>query len=242
MLRTLFVSFVISLYILVLGPPLLLASAITGNTDALYKVGILGARLALWLAGVKVHVEGREKVPTGRPVVFMPNHQSNCDPPAVAVHLPPVLVMAKKEFFRVPILGVGMRMRGFIPVDRRSREQAFTAVDRAISLIRKGHSFLVYPEGTRSPDGRLRAFKGGVFFMAIEAGAPIIPISVSGARNIMRKGEFALHPGEISLTIHNPIPTDHCAVEDRERIMAEVRQAILSGLVPEEWPAQTSVD
>ena len=105
MFRTLLVYVAISLFILVLGPPLLLWSIITGNTDTLYSVGIFGAKTALFLAGVRITAVGREKIPAGKAVVFMPNHQSNCDPPAVAVVLPPVLIMAKEEFFRVPVLG-----------------------------------------------------------------------------------------------------------------------------------------
>jgi 1-acyl-sn-glycerol-3-phosphate acyltransferase len=238
MFRALIVYTAVILYILIAGLPLLLLSAITRNTDILYKASLLGARMALRLAGVKVIVEGREKIPAGRSVVFMSNHQSNCDPPALAANLPPVLILAKKEVFRIPILGRGMRMRGFIPVDRKSRERAFAAVDQAVESLKKGYSFLAYPEGTRSRDGRLQAFKKGVFVMAIKAGVPIMPISVSGGSKIIRKGEFRVRPGTLRITIHDPVPTADYAVSDHTKVAAQVSRAILAGLTPEERPLE----
>jgi len=200
-------------------------------------VGVQGARMALWLSGVRLEVHGLEKIPPGRAVIFMPNHQSNCDPPAMVVILPPVLVMAKREFFRVPVLGRGMRARGFIPVDRRNRERAIAAVEQAVAALKAGHSFLAYPEGTRSPDGRLQRFKKGVFVMAIKAGAPIVPISVSGGSKIMPKGKFVIRPGRVRITIHDPIPTANVRLDERQMVIDLTRQAILTGLAPEEWPA-----
>lgn len=238
MLRTLLVYVIVVLYLSILGPPLLLLSVITGKTDILYSVGLFGAKTALRLSGVKVIVTGREKIPAGRAVVFMPNHQSNCDPPAVAASLPPVLIMAKKEFFRVPILGTGMRMRGFIPVDRTNRERAFAAVDQAVAALKNGHSFLAFPEGTRSKTGRLQPFKKGVFVMAIKAGVPIVPISVSGGRAIMRKGEVRIHPGTVRLTIQDPVPTAGYTITDRAKVAALVRQEIMKGLSPDELPLE----
>lgn len=234
--RTLLVYAVTLLLLLVLGPPLILWGLITGKTDTLYSVGVCSARIALRLAGVRLIVTGREKIPMGKAVVFMANHQSNCDPPAVAAVLPPVLIMAKKEFFRIPIMGRGMRMRGFIPVDRSNRERAFQAVEQAVASLRAGHSFLAFPEGTRSTTGRLQRFKRGVFVMAIKAGVPIVPISVSGANKIMRRGDFRIHPGPMRITIHDPVPTESFSIADRSRVAEQVRQAIIEGLLPEERP------
>jgi 1-acyl-sn-glycerol-3-phosphate acyltransferase len=241
MVRTLLVYAVIVLYLLLLGPPLLLWSAISGNTDALYSVGVFGAKTALFLAGVRICVLGREKIPVATAVVFMPNHQSNCDPPAVAAILPPVLVMAKKEFFRVPLLGTGMRMRGFIPVDRSNREKAFAAVEQAVGALKRGNSFLVFPEGTRSRSGRLQPFKKGVFVMAIEAGVPIVPISVSGASRVMRPGDFRIYPGPVRITIHSPVSTTGCSIADRSKIAARVREAVMEGLSADELPLEASI-
>ena len=242
MVRTLLVYAVVIFFIFILGPPLLLWSLITGSTDRLYSVGVFGARTALFMAGVKIMVSGREKIPLGKAVIYMPNHQSNSDPPAVASILPPVLIMAKKEFFRIPIMGTGMRMRGFIPVDRTNRERAFAAVDQAVASLKAGHSFLVFPEGTRSRTGKLQVFKKGVFVMAIEAGMPIVPISVSGATKIMRPGDFRIHPGPVQITIHDPIPTAGYSIADRSKVAEQVRRAIVSGLSPEERPLESHDD
>jgi 1-acyl-sn-glycerol-3-phosphate acyltransferase len=237
MIRAFVVTLVTFAYVLIVGPPILVHAWLTGNTDFLYREGMRGARLALWLAGVSLEVQGLEKIPRGRAVIFMSNHQSNCDPPAMMVILPPVRVMVKQEFFRVPVLGRGMRARGFIPVDRRNRERAIAAVEQAVAALKAGHSFLAYPEGTRSPDGRLQTFKKGVFVMAIQAGAPIVPISVSGGSKIMPKGKFIIRPGRVRIMIHDPIPTANVRLEDRQTVIDLTRQAILSGLAPEEWPA-----
>src|SRR3989454_8331393 len=178
MIRTLLASLVAFAFIFFLGGPLFLYALLSGDTDPLYWAGLQGTRAALRVAGVRLEVRGRENIPRGRPAVYMPNHQSNADPPAVFVLLPPVLVLAKKEFFRVPVLGRAMKLRGFIPVDRRDRERAIAAVERAAKSLRAGNSFLVFPEGTRSPDGRLQPVQRGGFIMAIKAGAPIVPLPV----------------------------------------------------------------
>jgi len=236
MIRAFLVTFITFAYMLVFGPPVVIYAMLTGRGDPIYRTGVLGARLALWLAGVQVEVRGRERIPRGRPVVFMANHQSNCDPPALLLVLPKVLVLVKKEFFRVPIIGRGMTLVDFIRVDRRNREQALDAVERGVLALKAGKPFLVYPEGTRSPDGRLQGFKKGVFVMAIKAGAPIVPISVSGSSKIMRKGEFVMRPGRVRITFHDSISTEGLTIEDRDLVIERVRQAILTGLEKDEWP------
>jgi 1-acyl-sn-glycerol-3-phosphate acyltransferase len=237
MLRAFLVTVITFAYVLVFGPPVLIYALLSGNGDPVYRTGVLGARLALWLAGVQLEVQGRDRIPRGRPVVFMANHQSNCDPPALLAVLPKVLVLVKKEFFRVPIIGSGMRLVGFIRVDRKNREQALDAVEKGVLALKAGRSFLVYPEGTRSLDGRLQKFKKGVFVMAVKAGAPIIPISVSGSNKIMPKGKFVIRPGGVRITFHDSIATEGLTIVDRDIIIDRVRQAILAGLAKDEWPS-----
>jgi len=236
MVRAFLVTAITFAYVLILGPPVLIYFALSGNSDPIYSTGIRGARMALWLAGMRVEVYGREQIPQGQAVVFMANHQSNCDPPALLSSLPPVLVMVKKEFFRVPLIGAGMTACGFIRVDRTNREQAFEAVEKGVQALKAGKSFLVYPEGTRSPDGRLQRFKKGVFVMALKAGVPIIPVSVSGGTKIMPKATFVMRPGAVRITIHAPITTEGFEVDDRDLIIEQVREAILAGLEKDEWP------
>jgi len=237
MIRATVVTFVIILYLFIVGLPLVIHAWLTKNTDPLYRVGMAGGRLALWLSGVRLEVHGLEKIPHGRAAVYMSIHESICDPPAIIPILPPVLALVKQEFFRVPVMGAAMAARGYIAVDRKSRDRAMAAVERAAESLKAGKSFVVFPEGTRSPDGRLHDFKKGAFVMAIKAGAPIVPISISGARKVMPKGQFVIHPGRVRITIHDPIATENHDLEARQELMELTRQAIRKGLEPEEWPS-----
>lgn len=238
MIRALFVTCVTFAYVLLVGPPVLLYALLSGETDPIYRVGVWGCKMALWLGGVRLDVHGREKIPTGRAVVFVANHQSNADPPALISILPPVLVLVRKEIFRLPVLGRAMRLRGFVSVGRQNRERAIRAIEEAIESLRNGHSFLAYPEGTRSRDGRLLPFKRGVFMMAIKAQVPIVPVTVSGFTKIMHKGERAVHPGVARITIHEPVPTGGYSADDREVIIEQVRRAVFSGLAEYEKYAE----
>lgn len=239
MLRGLLVITATFCYVLAIGGPLLVYTVLSGRTGLIYRVGVLGARMAVWLAGVRLCVSGRDNIPAGRAVVYMMNHQSNCDPPAVVGCLPPVLILVKKEFFRVPILGRAMRLRGFIPVDRKSREQAIGAIRKAVESLKSGKSILVFPEGTRSPDGRLLPFKKGVFLMAIQAGVPVVPVSISGSRRVMPKGKFAMRPGVVRITFHNPVETRHLSTDGLLQLQRQVREAIVQGLAEDERPAES---
>jgi 1-acyl-sn-glycerol-3-phosphate acyltransferase len=236
MIRALFVIAVMFAYVFVVGTPLLLYSVLAGESQALYDAGVWGCKFILWLAGVRLEVHGRERIPPNGALVFMSNHQGNCDPPAVISILPPVAALVKEGLFRVPVLGRAMRVCGFIPVDRANRERATEAVEHGVEALRAGKSLLVFPEGTRSRDGRLLPFKRGVFVMAIKAQVPIVPISVSGSGKIMQKGKFALRPGLVRITVHEAIPTAGQGLDDRGQVMERVRQAILSGLTAEEMP------
>ncbi len=241
MIRALFVTCLTFAFVLLLGPPVLLYGMLSGNTGPIYRVGVWGCKLAVWLAGAKLEVRGAEKIPAGQAVVFMANHQSNADPPALIAVLPPVLVLARKEIFRLPIVGRAMRMCGFISVDRQNRERAIQAIEEAIKSLQAGRSFLAYPEGTRSRDGKLLPFKKGVFMMATKAQVPIVPITVSGFTRIMRKGESALHSGVARITIHDPVPTAEHSARDSEAIIERVRQAVFSGLSDDEKQGSLAV-
>src|SRR5579875_1415049 len=238
MIRSIWVVSFVLAYVFLVGSPYLIYALLTGNTDPIYRVGVLGARLAVRLAGVRLEVHGREKICASRAVVFMVNHQSICDPPVILGLLPPVLILAKEEFFHLPILGYAMRLRGFIPVDRKSREKSARAINQGVASLHAGHSFLVFPEGTRSADGKLLPFKKGVFIMAVRAGATIVPVSISGSRKIMAKGGLTIKAGVVRVTFHEPVQTAGYFMEDVPMLQERVRQAILSGLDPDERPSQ----
>src|SRR5712664_488744 len=197
MLRTLFIGIFLSLYILVVGPPLLVYTVITRNPDPIYWAGIKGVMFFVRAVGVRVRVRGLERIPPGV-CLFVANHTSSADAPAVVGAIPRrIAILLKKSLFDYPIVGQAFQLAHFIPVDRSKHDAAIAAVEKAIEAMRDGQSFLVYPEGTRSPDGRLQPFKKGAVVMAIKAGVPIVPMVCSGAHRVMRKRSLKIYHGEI---------------------------------------------
>ncbi|MGH9794426.1 MAG: lysophospholipid acyltransferase family protein [Candidatus Acidiferrales bacterium] len=230
MLRTAIVVSFLAIYTLLLGPPFILHCVLTGRPDLLYKVGVAGARFALRLGGVRIRAAGLENIPTGV-CVFVANHTSNVDPPAVVAAIPRrVALLGKKEAFGVPILGRAFRLAGFVPVDRSNRAAAMASVDQAVAHLKRGTSYLVFPEGTRSPDGRLRAFKKGTFIMAIHAGVPVVPVAVTGAHQVMRKGSAAIHPGTVEVRFLPPVDSRAYPAEQRSALRTLVQDAIAAAL------------
>ncbi|HXE75125.1 MAG TPA: lysophospholipid acyltransferase family protein [Candidatus Xenobia bacterium] len=216
-----------------LATPFVLHARLTGRIEKLYSVALWIVRNALRLAGVKIEVTGRENFP-GRTCVYMANHQSNIDPPILFVTLPPrIAMMGKKQVFSIPVLGTALRAGDFVPVHREDPEEARESVEVALEKLRRGVSFLVYPEGHRSWDGRLLPFKHGVFVLAIRGGVPIVPITLDGATGLMPKGKWEIYPGVVRVTIHPPVETAHRRVEERRQLGREVRAIIASALPPE---------
>src|SRR5580698_147836 len=170
---------------------------LVGNISLLYRVAMWVTNAGVRAAGIKIEISDKENIPSGRSCIFMSNHVSNLDPPVLIPLLPGrSSVLLKKELMRIPILGRAMRMAKFVPVERGSkREAAKASVIEAGDALRSGLHILVYPEGTRSLDGRLSRFKKGPFYLAEETQAPIVPIALSGTQHMMRKGSAAITPG-----------------------------------------------
>jgi 1-acyl-sn-glycerol-3-phosphate acyltransferase len=145
-------------------------------------------------------------------------------------------VLAKKEFFRIPILSLGMRLAKFVPVDRSDREAAIASVDTAVDCLREGFSFAIFAEGTRSSDGRLRQFMKGAAVMAIDAQVPIVPVSIVGTYKLMKKGAWSIRPGIVTIRFGDPISTKGYEYEQRNELIAHVRDAVAKGLPPEQQP------
>ncbi len=237
MLRALLMAVFLGLYILIVGPPFILHCVLTGSPDLLYRVGVAGARFALRLGGIRIRAEGTENIPAGV-CVFAANHTSNLDPPAVVAAIPRrVALLGKKEVFSVPILRRALLLAHFVPVDRRNRTAAVASLKQATAHLQSGISYLVFPEGTRSPDGRLRRFKKGTFIMAIHAGVPVIPVSVIGAHLLMGKGSWAVRPGELRVCFHRAMDASAYRVEERESLIARVHAAVAAGLPPNQRPS-----
>ena len=193
-------------------------------------------RLALRAARIEVRVEGVENVPTDKAVIFMANHVSNLDPPVLLPVLPGrSSVLLKKELLRIPILGMAMRMAQFVPVERGGRRDAASAsVAAAAGALRDGLHILVFPEGTRSKDGRLQAFKKGPFFLAKQTMAPVVPVAISGTEKMMRKGSAAITPDTARVQFLKAVlPRDYAT---REEMMRAVWGAISAALPGEMRP------
>lgn len=214
---------------------------ITGNVNALYRVAMWGAFTGVRLAGVKVHIVGREKLDPRQTYIFMSNHVSNVDPPLMIPLIPyRTSVLVKKELFKVPILSKTMHLGDLVPVDRGNREAGIASVRAAAEVIRKGIHMTIYVEGKRSFDGRLLPLKKGPFYLAEECGVPVVPITIAGTHYIMPKRRYAIKPGTATVIFHDPIdPKDFGT---REQLMDKVRVAINSGLPKElqENPTLTS--
>jgi 1-acyl-sn-glycerol-3-phosphate acyltransferase len=205
---------------------------ITGDIRPLYRVGMWGAFTGVRLAGVRVRTVGREELDPARTYVFMVNHVSNIDPPLLLPLIPGrTSVMAKKELFKLPILGKAMRMASLVPVDRGNRDAGIAAVRAATEVVKQGIHMTIYVEGHRSFDGKLLPFKKGPFYLADECKAPVIPVTISGTHYVMPKGRYAVKPGLVKVIFHPAIePSDFGG---REELMERVRRAINSGLPPE---------
>jgi 1-acyl-sn-glycerol-3-phosphate acyltransferase len=230
MVRTLIAAAFLALLILLVGLPLLLVAWLAGTIGPLYPAATLCLRASLALAGVRVRAEGSENIPGGA-CLFLANHTSAVDPVAILLSTPRrVAFMAKQELFRIPLLGVAMRLAGFVPVDRASREDAVKSAERVIGQLRAGASMVLYPEGTRSANGRLGEFKRGGFLIAIRAGVPVVPVTILGAESVLPRGEWRLRRGEIRVRFHPWIDAGACRPEDRESLLERVRSAIASAL------------
>lgn len=236
MIRSLLVALFLVPFILLLGPPLILYSVVADSVDTLYRVGRWGLRVSLRLGGIHVRAEGLENIPPGV-CVFTANHVSNVDPVAAIVVIPRrVSLLAKREIYRIPIVASALRVANIVPVDRADREAAVASVDQAVQLLKQGISFLVFPEGTRSPDGRLRPFKKGTFLMAIEAGVPVVPVSLVATQKLLRKGAWAIRPGQMTVRFGPAVDASKYTVEQRGELLGRVEALVAAGLPPEQKP------
>ncbi len=208
-------------------------AVITRNAGPLYAVSCLIARTALRVAGIRVEVEGWENIPAGRACIFMANHVSNLDAPALMSLLPGrSSAVAKRAVFKIPVFGFAIRLGDFVPTDRDgSVESARASAAHAAYALGKGLHITTFVEGKRSLDGRMLPFKKGPFYLAIETGAPCVPVSIYGTEALMTQGSFGIRPGTAHIVFHAPL--DPAGYATREEMMEAMRAAIASGLP--EW-------
>jgi 1-acyl-sn-glycerol-3-phosphate acyltransferase len=203
---------------------------ITGDVMPLWRMSLWIVRSGLRLVGIRVDVAGRELVPTDQACIYMSNHISNMDPPVLVGALPGrTSIFLKRSLMKIPLLGWGMKAADFVPVDRAGRlESARASVQAASRLIASGVPITTFVEGTRSRDGRLQQFKKGPFYLAMETGAPVVPVSIWGTERVMPVGTMKVTPGLAHVQFHKPLwPKEF---ETREALMEATRASIASAL------------
>jgi 1-acyl-sn-glycerol-3-phosphate acyltransferase len=213
------------LFLTVLGSVLAIPSALFDRSgDAVLWLARWWSRAVLACAGVRVRVHGHTALDPKQPYVVMPNHLSTVDIWAVLVAVPvPLRFIAKKQLGRIPIFGWAMRAGRFIFIDRQNASAARRSIEEAAVRVRAGCSVVIFPEGTRSRDGRLGPFKKGAFHLAIGAGAEIVPVAIRGSRAVMRAHSPLIYPGVVDIEIGDPIPTIGLGPADRDAILERVR-------------------
>ncbi|HEX4030179.1 MAG TPA: lysophospholipid acyltransferase family protein [Terracidiphilus sp.] len=205
-------------------------TVLTGDATALYNIAQKIARAAFFLAGVGVEIAGREHIPAGTACIFMSNHVSNLDPPALIPRIPGrTSGFLKRSLMKIPVLGYAFRLGEFVPVDRDGRvESAQQSVAAARRVLEKGLHITIFVEGTRSADGRMLPFKKGPFYLAKDAGAPCIPVSIYGTEALMAKGSLKIRRGTAHIVFHAPLLPDR--YQTRDDLQDAVRAAIAAGL------------
>jgi 1-acyl-sn-glycerol-3-phosphate acyltransferase len=223
----------ISVYTIVLGTISILSTLVDRRGRAAHWCAQTWSWLILATTGVQVHVEGLDRVERGQTYVFISNHQSIYDIPVVFASLPFQLrIIAKESLGRFPFLGWHLRRAGHLLVDRRHPDRA-GILNRWRRLVADHLSLIIFPEGTRSPDGRVGPFRGGSFLLALEAGLTIVPLSISGSHHVMPKGRLMSCPGHVTLVVHEPVPApkiESPSVADARELAARIEEVVRVGV------------
>jgi 1-acyl-sn-glycerol-3-phosphate acyltransferase len=231
-----FILLILYIILALLIIPVLLLCFILRITKPLFWYVKAAIGLAPKILGVKVHVSGRENLDRLKTYIFMANHLSFMDGPLLLWLIPQhARIIFKKELIWIPIIGQGMKYVQFVPVDRKGKEGGKMAIKRATQMVMsRGFSFLIFPEGTRTRTGRMGDFHRGGFYLALESGVPILPVTISGAFDLMPKGKFRVHKGEISVKFHPAIPIEGYTEDGMSELMEQVRIQISSSLTEDE--------
>jgi 1-acyl-sn-glycerol-3-phosphate acyltransferase len=214
---------------------LLISIATIFHTMILRRSAASVQGLAAWWArsicgasGVSVHTEGTENLQPGQPYIFAANHQSQFDIFALQGFLGiDFRWLAKKELFRVPVWGTAMRRAGYIRIDRSHGRQAIKSLEEAAQKIAQGTSVIIFPEGTRSRDGKIQKFKSGAMLLAIKSGVPLVPVAITGTYDILPKGHLLIHPGKVTIRAGQPIETRGYKSRDKNELAALLQEAVV---------------
>ena len=207
-MRATLTPIVVVLAFMFLFPAVLVAGIVDDSGNWIHRLGRLWARIIIRTSGVKIEVQGHGHIPMGTPVVFACNHASQFDIPIVHEALPVQFrFVVKKELFKIPLFGFALHHAGYIPIDRSGGKAALRSLQEAAERVKKGTPIVIFPEGTRSPDGRLMPFKVGGILIAIKAGCPIVPVAINGSHKVLPKGSIRVRPGRIRMTFGLPVQT-----------------------------------
>lgn len=218
--------------LLFLGPPILIIAWLVRMHDLVYPVALFGASSWLKLSGVTVKVSGLEHLDPEQTYVFVSNHRSYLDTATMFVYTGRRIgLLAKKELLKVPVLGVGMGFVNVMAIDRSNRESAIFTTEAAAKRIQSGVSFAVFVEGTRAKPGELLPFKKGAFYMARQAGVPVVPVAIKNSDVLMGKGTGEARSGTLEMIVMEPVNTDGLQTDqDINNLIAGVRQSIANAL------------
>lgn len=236
-LHYIFTILVGAILMLIIGIPIIFASmlarALFRLEDVVYPLAKPAVRIFVLATGARVELRGLENADPSQTYLFIANHQSNLDPAILFGWLRHNLGgIAKRELEKIPFFKQGFSVAHIVPIDRKNRESAIESTRRGAAKLRAGHSLMAFPEGTRSADGQLKDFKKGVFYMAIEAGTPIIPIAISDTRHVMPKVGQVVIPGRVTVTILPPVSTTGYTVGNIQELIEKVKAEIAHHVTP----------
>jgi 1-acyl-sn-glycerol-3-phosphate acyltransferase len=231
MIRGIFTFIVMIVSTAILGTLATIGSLLRRQSDISIHLARLWSRLNLAATGLRPEYSGLENASKSTPCIFLANHQSTLDIWLLLMILPfSTRFVAKDSLFRLPILGWALRASGFIPIDRSNRTSALRSLEKAVNKIRDGRSIVLFPEGTRSRDGRMGRFKKGAFYLALKAGVPVVPVSLRGTFNALPPGMYRIHKGPVVVRVHPPIDVAPYLPDDIKGLSSIVRATIIGGL------------
>ncbi len=202
---------------------ILLCFVVDRSGRLVHSIGAFWCRIILALSGVRVKVDGADRIPRQGPVIFLSNHQGAFDIPALQGYIPVQFRwVAKKSLFKIPVIGWTMSLAGYIGIDREHAAVALRNIEEAAAKIRSGTSVLVFPEGTRSDTGKLLPFKRGAFMLVDKSGVPVVPVAIQGTKDIMKRGGYSITPSTVRISFGEPLEP----AEGRAGLRPAVRKAI----------------